>query len=192
MIHFAIHVNNDYELNRLPSIRVELGDYFPAARLHVFNQTLKPVEGSIVCENTKDCGFGWTVRFLRHIYTYMEAGDLLIKIDPDTEIYGNPIAGLQIPPGSVFGEFMVDGGIPLVFYGGFQGYTREAVRLMLEHGHKFENERGPQDIAAQKIIDLCQIPCIIVPYVDLWSREEAADETLIWHRERGFRQGCCK
>lgn len=194
MIHFVIHVTTDKELDRLPSIREEVAQYFPAALLHVYNQTLKPIEGSIVCENIKQCGFGWTMRFLRHVYAIMDPSDLVIKIDPDTQIYGNPIAGLEIPQGYVFGQRMTEGDCcASVFYGGFQGFTYDAIKVMLTHGHLYENEIGPQDMAAQNIINLFEVPFLLVPFIELWdSADEPDGHILVWHKMRGFRSQNCK
>lgn len=193
MIHFVIHVVTPQEIEKLPTI-IESLKCFPDARLHVFNQTRIPVEGSIVCENTKNCGFGWTLRFLRHVYGPMTSSDLAIKIDPDTEIYGNPLTGLDIPHGHVLGQFEMEGDCcGSVFYGGFQGYTRDAIEIMLERGPMFENETGPQDMIAQSIVNVFEIPFLQVPNIELWDSAQApADNILVWHRERGFRSRNCK
>lgn len=194
MIHFVVHVTSSAEFDQLDSLRCEIDEYFPAARLHVFNQTLKPKDGSIVCENIKQCGFGWTVRFLRHALSVANPGDLIIKIDPDILLLGNPIAGLDIPSGCVFGQRQTqDDCCALIFYGGFQGYTYEAAKLVAQHGHIYENEVGPQDIAAQNIINLFEIPFLAVPKLELWDTKPEPDEDImVWHRARGDQSRGCK
>lgn len=182
MIHFVIHISNEAELERLPSMRQELETHFPASRLHVFNQILQPIEGAVVCENIKNCGFGWTVRFLRYVLDLADAGDLIIKIDPDTEILGNPIAGLEIPSDHVFGERQSSDCCNLVFYGGFQGFTVGAAKAVVAHGHLFENEIGKQDIALQTLINLFDIPFLTVPRIALWDDGEDPKDNLVWHR----------
>jgi hypothetical protein len=193
MIHFVTHVSTDLELTQLVCLRQSLTEHFPAALLHVFNQTLQPVEGSIVCENIKQCGFGWTVRFLRHVLNVMGPDDLVIKVDPDISFFGNPVTGLDIPQGHVFGQRKVEGDCcAMIFYGGFQGYTHDAAKLVVEHGHIFENEVGPQDIAAQKLINIFEIPFLAVPGVELWDpNAEPAADILVWHRARGEQSRDC-
>lgn len=189
--YFVTHVTTEAEIDKLPKLLESLLHYFPNSSVLLFNQSgvsFPKSEMAIACENTKECGFGWTLRFLRYASGVMEPGDLLIKIDPDTEIQGNPIAGLQIPDGSFFGQQDKVGCCDMVFFGGFQGYTYKAMQEILRFGPQWENITGPQDVVLQQIVHTTLQPFIPLEGVQLWlSRDEPLPEGLkVVHYKRVY------
>lgn len=181
MTHFVVHVTTAEEIAELPKLATSLQRYFPASQLHVFNQTLLQVPDSIVCENIKQCGFGWTLRFLRHVLPLMAEDDLLVKVDTDTEIMGNPIEGVALSQGCFFGQMQQMSCCELVFFGGFQGFTYEAVKAILRFGPQFEDEVCPQDVTLGKILDTTLQTFITLPDVKLWADPAERSTALVVH-----------
>lgn len=181
MIYFITHVTKEVEVARLPYITHSLEKHFPGSELRVLNQTNTPLPefggklGEWGVENIKSTGFGWTLRFLRMAERLIEPGDLVIKIDPDIDIRGNPLDGIEIiPSGACFGQVKLVQEVP-VFLGGFQGFSYEAVKLYLEHGPKVENQPGPQDIIAYSLGARLGMKFISLPWVDLWAEPDNHD-----------------
>lgn len=170
--HFVTHVTSPQDVEQLPCLLDSLQHFFPHSTATVYNQSLLSFprsEMAITCENIKECGFGWTLRFLRNAHCVMTPGDLLIKVDPDTQILGNPLEGLEIPNGSFFGQQDKVGCCDMVFFGGFQGFTYKAVEEILRYGPQWENAEGPQDIILQNIVNGTLQHFVPVPNVSLWA-----------------------
>lgn len=184
-IHFVTHITTDEELAKLPGLAETLRLYFPDCLLHVFNQTLQPIAGSMVCENIKMMGFGWTTRFLAAILPIMEKDDLLIKVDPDVEIFGNPLLGQTFANGTSFGQIksFSNGN---AFMGAFQGFTYDSAKYVMEQGRQFENETGRQDIIAYRILVQQDRLFVSLGSVDLWADPDNFDIHLkvrSWKRQ---------
>lgn len=168
MIHFLTHITTDTEITLLPGFRESVAQCFPGSVLHVFNQTGQEILDTLVYENIKSCGFGWTLRFLRYAGGVMGPQDVLVKIDPDIELFGNPLAGMAIRPGECFGQLRFGNNIQ-AFMGGFQGYTRGAVESFLRAGQEFESTSGPQDHIAYRVMQSFSAPFVSLAYMDLWA-----------------------
>lgn len=185
MIHFLIHATTIEEASRLSYIQYALEGCFPDSRLHVINQTGTDIPDSVVQENTKSCGFGWTLRFLAYAQGVMQLNDLLIKIDPDIEVRGNPLDGILIPQGACFGQIKHVQELP-VFLGGFQGFTADAIDTILRVGRAYENEPGKQDPILYKVGAALGMQFISLPWIDIWADPANYDpnyKVLAWRRD---------
>lgn len=185
MIIFLTHITSEVEVARLPYIRRALEQNFVTCRLEIINQSGIDIPNSMPRENIKSCGFGWTLRFLRHAEQLMKPEDLMVKIDPDIEIKGNPFEGISVPQGACVGQIKLIGEVP-VFLGGFQGFTSDAIRLLLDKGPEFENEEGRQDPILYRIGASLGMDFIALPWVDLWAERNNYDpnsKIISWKRD---------
>lgn len=184
MIHFLTHVNSGKERDWLPNVECALKEHFPDSQLTIINQTPQGLPHSLEMENIKPFGFAWTLRFLQHAQTFLQADDLLIKIDPDIMIHGNPL--VPIPAGNCFGQIKRVCG-DRVFLGCFQGYTTEALNKVLEYGQRFANEQGAQDVWAYQALLGIDANFTALPHIDLWADPRNYDmnaKILTWKKQR--------
>lgn len=179
MIRFVAHVTDGVEVRMVDQLRERLNMFFAPLKLTILNQTGQKVfiAGAEVdtLTNIKSQGFIWTLRFLYAMRPKMEPGDLLIKVDPDIGISGNPIQGVEIPDGSCFGQIK-QLTCERPFMGGFQGYTPGAMDEFLKHGRPDSN--GAQDVMARELIDQRRINFVPIPLVDLWAMRDNYDANL--------------
>lgn len=184
MIRLLTHITTATEIARLPYIRRALQRCIPNSQLSVLNQSGFELAEANSCENIKCAGFGWTLRFLELGLARMKSDDLLIKIDPDIDIKGNPLDGIFIPPGACFGQIKLVKEVPVVL-GGFQGFTYGAITTLLEQGRQSASEPGPQDAVLYRLGASLGMAFISLPWVDLWAERNNYDpnsKVISWRR----------
>lgn len=184
MLYFVVHITTATEIARLSYIKHQVQHFFPEARLLVLNQSGQPIKDTVELENIKSCGFGWTLRFLRLID--LQPNDLLIKLDPDVDIMGNPLHGLPLlAADSCFGQVKLVQEVP-VFLGGFQGFGSEAAKTIIKAGTAYENEVGRQDTILYRIGATRGMTFIPLPWIDLWAQRDNYDpnsKIISWRRD---------
>lgn len=184
MTHFITHLALDKEFDYMPAVQTNLEEHFPGSPLTIINQnSSKSYPNSIQMQNIKPFGFAWTLRFLAHMQPQLQKGDLLIKIDPDIQIHGNPMT-YDIPPGHCFGQLKRVCG-DRIWLGCFQGYSAEAVNHILEYGQRFANEQGAQDFWAYQVLAGLDLGFVSIPHIDLWADPRNYDmhaKILTWKR----------